>query len=286
MENLQEAKNLISEAKNIYIIPAENNIEAIPGALSLFYTLKQLDKNVNILIDNFPDKFNFLIPSSDFVSFPKNFVVSIPSSVAKVSQIYYEKSEENLKIHLTIDGGSIKKDSISFYYTDAKPDLIITLGIKDFKQELENKLNQFAFLMQSDIVNIDNDVQSNKNFGKINLIENTSLSKMILDLTKSIKPLNATTQGEFGILKENSMCLLAGLISFTDNLANSKTDFQILETAGYLMKQGADREKIIAELYKTKPIENHKEIVTAVLAELAKQNLEVNKDNILKYFES
>ncbi|KKP31153.1 MAG: hypothetical protein A2312_03315 [Candidatus Staskawiczbacteria bacterium RIFOXYB2_FULL_32_9] len=280
MQDLSEVKKLIEEAKNIYLIPAQNHKEAIPTALALFYTLKQLDKNVNIIIENFPEKFKFLIPSSDFISYPRNFVISVPSSVAEVSQIYYEKSEENLKIHLTIDKGNIKKDNISFYYTDARPDLIISLGIKDFKQELEGKLNQFAFLMQSDILNIDSDVQLNKNFGKINLVEDNSLSKMILDLTESM------TGDLPRPKKEISTCLLAGLINYSDNLSNSKTDSKILETAGYLMKQGADREKIINELYPTKSEGKHKEIVNAVLAELAKQNLEINKENILKYLES
>jgi nanoRNase/pAp phosphatase (c-di-AMP/oligoRNAs hydrolase) len=277
MENLHEVKNLIEEAKNIYLIPAENSKEAIPTALALFYTLKQLDKNVNIIIENFPEKFKFLIPSSDFISYPRNFVVSIPSSIAQISQIYYEKSDEYLKIHLTIDKGNIKKDNISFYYTDAKPDLIISLGIKDFKQELEGKLNQFAFLMQSEILNIDNDVQNNKNFGKINLVEDSSLSKTVLDIIKLIK--------EESLKKESATCLLAGLINYSDNFTNLKTNSNVLEIASILMDKGGDREKIINELYK-KNIEEQKNIVSAVLQKLNEQNLEINKENILKYFEN
>ena len=61
MQDLSEVKKLIEEAKNIYLIPAQNHKEAIPTALALFYTLKQLDKNVNIIIENFPEKFKFLI---------------------------------------------------------------------------------------------------------------------------------------------------------------------------------------------------------------------------------
>ncbi len=278
MQDLNDVKKLIEEAKNIYLIPAENSKEAIPTALALFYTLKQLDKNVNIIIENFPEKFKFLIPSSDFISYPRNFVISIPSSITQVSQIYYEKSEESLKIHLTIDQGNIKKDNISFYYTDARPDLIISLGIKDFRQELENKLNQFAFLMQSDILNIDNDVQNNKNFGKINLVEDCSISKIVLDIIKSIK--------EDSLKKENATCLLTGLINYSDNFTNSKTNSIVLETAGILMNKEGDREKIVKELYPSKVEGEHKEIVNAVLAKLAEQNLEINRENILKYFEN
>ena len=209
--------------------------------------------------------------------YPRNFVLSVPSDVANVSQIYYEKSEEALKIHLTLDKGIIKKDNISFYYSDVKPDLIITLGVKDYTEQLQ-KLDSFGFLLDTPIINIDNDVQFNRNFGKINLVEDNSISEIVLGLTKSLS--------ENQIKKETANCLLSGLIIHSDNFTNSKTNSNILETASSLMKQGAEREKIIAELYPAKPEAKHKEIVTSVLAELAKQNLEVNRENILKYLES
>ena len=103
MENLNEAKQLINEAKNIYIIPDGNTEpDSVATALALFYTLKELNKNVNLIIDEeLPENLKFLIPSLDFISYPKNFVISIPSKVADVSQIFYDKDEQGLKVHLT-----------------------------------------------------------------------------------------------------------------------------------------------------------------------------------------
>ena len=132
----EEIKKLITEAKNICVIPSQNNEpESLTATLALFYTLRELGKNVNLIIENLPEKLNFLIPSLDFITQPKNFIISIPKNVADISQVYYEKSDSDLKIHLTISSGNIKKDAISFYFSDAKPDLIITLGIKDFRKE-------------------------------------------------------------------------------------------------------------------------------------------------------
>src|SRR3989344_8627961 len=113
----QEAVKLITEAKNICIIPSETNEpESLTATLALFYTLKELHKNVNLIIQDLPENFNFLTPSLDFISSPKNFVISIPRNVADISQVYYEKNEDSLKIHLTIENGQIKKDNISFYF--------------------------------------------------------------------------------------------------------------------------------------------------------------------------
>lgn len=284
----EEIKKLISEAKNIYIIPSANTQEAVPNALALFYTLKEMGKNVNLLEDNFPEKFMYLVPSLDFISYPRNFVLSVPADVANVSQIYYEKNNDALKIHLTLDKGIIKKDNISFYYSDVKPDLIITLGVKDYTKQLE-KLDSFGFLLDTPIINIDSvdnastslgadGVQNNLNFGKINIVEAKALYEITLNLIKSFD--------ENLIKKDVANCLLSGLIMFSENFRNEKTNSEILETASYLMKKGGEREKIVSELFKTKLVDTNKEIVAEVIAKLAEQNLEINKENILKYLES
>lgn len=232
MTELEQAKQVIEEAKNIYIIPSQiNEPESIASALALFYTLKELNKNVNLIIEELPEKFKFLVPSLDFISYPKNLVISIPRKMTDVSQIYYEKNDEALKIHLTLDKGSIKKENISFYFSEPKPDLIITLGIQDFKVQLLERLDSFGFLMNSPLLNIDNN-QENKKFGKINLIKSCSFSEILIPLIKSIN-------GD-SIKKETADCLLTGLIIYTDNFKNSKTTAEIFETAGLLMKKGAN----------------------------------------------
>lgn len=231
MNELEQAKQLIQEAKNIYIIPPQTNeSECITSALALFYTLKELNKNVNLVIEDFPKNLESLIPSLDFISFPKNLVISIPKKIADISQVYYEKNDDSLKIHLTLDKGSIKKENVSFYFSEAKPDLIITLGIQDFKVQLLEKLDSFGFLLDSPVLNIDNNLE-NKRFGKVNLVNNTSLTEIVKNLAETINN---------GIIKEETAnCLLAGLIIYTDSFKNSKISADIFETAAYLMKKGA-----------------------------------------------
>jgi nanoRNase/pAp phosphatase (c-di-AMP/oligoRNAs hydrolase) len=230
MENITESKQLISDAKNIYLITAEEP-EAITSTLALFYTLKELGKNVNLIIDTLPESLKFLAPSLDFISYPKNFVISIPNNIAQVSQIHYEKNSDALKIHLTLENGNIKKDNIAFYFAEAKPDLIITVGIKDYSKELPAKLDSFGFLLDSPILNIDNS-KENQKFGKINLLAESSLSETILSLAESAS-------------KESANCLLAGLVIYTENFKNKLTA-EIFQATSDLMKKGADL-KIITE---------------------------------------
>ncbi|HCC59678.1 MAG TPA: hypothetical protein DEP95_00420 [Candidatus Staskawiczbacteria bacterium] len=238
---MQEAKNLISNSKNIYIVSQEEP-EAFACSLALFYTLKELSKNVNLIIGELPENLKFLAPSLDFVSYPKNFVISIPNRIADISQIYYEKNDNDLKIHLTLDKGIIKKDDASFYFSEPKPDLIITLGVKDYKTQLKDKMDSFGFLLDSPILNIDSGETDNKNFGKINLLSSQPIAKTTTDLIKSIS--------DNPIKKEAVECLLTGLVICTENFKNSKVTADIFELAGSLMKQGASFKKIIENIYK------------------------------------
>ena len=228
MENITETKKIIGDSKNIYLITSQEP-EAITSTLALFYTLKDLGKNVNLLVDILPENLKFLAPSLDFISYPKNFVISVPKNVADISQIYYEKNEDALKIHLTLENGSIKKDNIAFYFAETKPDLIITVGIKDYQKELAEKLNSFGFLLDSPVVDIDNS-QDNRKFGKINLIGDASLSEIIFSLTENLK-------------KESAACLLTGLVIYTADFKN-KITAKIFEMASSLMKTGADLQNI------------------------------------------
>jgi len=82
----------------------------------------------------------------------KNFVVSYQTAVAQISQIYYEKNSDALKIHLTLESGNIKKDNIAFYFAEANQTLLCTVGIKDYQKRIVRKLNSFGFLLDSPIL--------------------------------------------------------------------------------------------------------------------------------------
>jgi nanoRNase/pAp phosphatase (c-di-AMP/oligoRNAs hydrolase) len=241
---ISETNKILSESKNVCLIPSQEP-EAIACTMALFYTLKEMGKNVNLIVDSLPENLKFLSPSLDFISYPKNFVVSIPNSVANISQIYYEKNPDALKIHLTVEKGSIKKDNIAFYYSEPKPDAIITIGIKDYLAQLKDKMDSFGFLLDAEIINIDSvatnqeNVQENKKFGKINLIEQLSLAEIISAVIK-----NSGTE----IKKETATSLLTAVILYTDNFKKNITP-EIFQLSAELMKEGANVEEVTKNLF-------------------------------------
>jgi len=192
MENYEQAKKLIQESKNIHIIPAQNfRADSFSASVALFYALKKLDKRVDLILDNIPSELRFLSQSFQRNSSLQDFTISIKEKETKVSQVSYEKIENELKIYLkTSDGRMIKKEDVYFendnsaqnkLFSDS--DLLITLGIKNFTEIEDSFPNNF-----SNILNIDNQI-GNTEFGKINLREEpkTMLSDIIVKLLKTIR---------------------------------------------------------------------------------------------------
>jgi len=193
MENYEQAKELIQESKNIYILPSQNlRADSFSASVALFYALKKLDKKVRLVLDRVPDELQFLAQNSQKnPSLLKDFTISINEKKTKVSQVSYEKTENQLKIYLkTSNGEMIKKEDIYFEDDDLMQNklfsgsgLLITLGVKNFTEMEQGFQNNF-----SDILNIDNQVE-NTEFGRINLKErpDTMLSDIIVKLLRTIR---------------------------------------------------------------------------------------------------
>ena len=193
MENYEQAKKLIQESKDIYILPSQNlRADSFSASVALFYALKKLDKKVRLVLDRVPDELRFLARNSQKnSSLLKGFTISVNEKKTKVSQISYEKTENQLKIYLkTSDGKMIRKEDIYFENDDFVQDklfsssgLLITLGVKSFVEIENNFQNNF-----SNILNIDNQIE-NTEFGKINLKEmpDTMLSDIIVKLLRVIR---------------------------------------------------------------------------------------------------
>jgi len=192
MENYEQAKKLIQESKSIHILPAQNlRADSFSASVALFYALKKLDKKVDLILDNIPSELRFLSQSFQRNSSLQDFTISIKEKETKVSQVSYEKIENELKIYLkTSDGRMIRKEDVYFendnfvqdkLFSDS--DLLITLGVKSFTEIEDNFQNNF-----SNILNIDNQIE-NTEFGGINLKERPDimLSDIIVKLLRTIR---------------------------------------------------------------------------------------------------
>jgi len=235
MNEIQKAKFLIENSNSIAILPSFSSKEdEFAAALALFYSLKQANKNVNLTTTTLPSTFRFLVKKDvELYSSTTEFLISIKEKGAKLSQLYYEKTEEGLNLYLKTENGALKKENLSFYPL-VQSDVLVAVGIK--KRDI---IKQVIKKSDSVLINIDNK-EDNERYGEANLINpcSSSLSEIVLDFLSSFsekiltQPLVLTS-------------LLAGTIQGALSGKN-RPDLTTLEKLKFLIKQGADFERVFS----------------------------------------
>ena len=251
---LSLAKNLIEKSRSILIIPSTDlRGDSLGSALALFFTLKKLGKNVNVVTQEFPEKFQFLI--NLLGNHHGDFVISIDTTGKEISQMRYERNEKDLKIYLTLNGGEIGTEDVSFPpYSPTgiphfqKPDLLITLGARSLESLGGFFEKNSRIFYETPILNIDNQPY-NENFGEVNLIEITSpLAETTTDLIKLMD------RGETILSGDIATCLLTGIVYASQNFRSPRTRPRTFEISAFLIEKGADHQGIVQHLYKQKSL--------------------------------
>jgi phosphoesterase RecJ-like protein len=164
----------------------------------------------------------------------------------KITNVRPEFEENELKIFITPEKGSIDPRDFSFVPAKLKYDLAVTLGSPD-KESLGKFFEENPDIFyEIPVVNIDHN-PNNENFGQINLINITasSTAEIIYDLLKVI--------GNEAVDEKIATCLLAAIISNTDSFQKKNTTPKALQISAELMDKGADQQEIVRWLYKTQP---------------------------------
>jgi len=248
MEELEQAKKIIEDSQNIAILPSPDfQKDSFVAGLALFYSLKKLGKNVNLIFEDCPEKFKFLIKKERYEPPQADFLISIKEVGIKLLRLFYEKTEEGLNLYLKTDGGTLQKENIKFQPLSSA-ELLITLGIKNYKKienYLEDKPPHLHIGVGSkpdSLINIDNQLE-NENYGKVNLIElhTSSLSEIVFDL------LDTMDKKLFDIEVSNS--LLFGIIEGTAYLRDIRINSETLKKIGFLIKRGGKPKELISKLF-------------------------------------
>lgn len=237
MEEIKKIKKVVEKSQAISLFPSPDfRKDSFPASLALFYSLKKLGKNVNLLSRDYPKRFSFLIKKEE-VNFPEaDFLISIKQVNTKISQLFYEKREDGLVLYLKTNGETLKKENIDIQPLDLG-NLLLTLGVEDLK-----KVKKFLRKEPKFLINIDNQLD-NKNYGDLNLVELSvsSLSEIVFDIISTI---------DKNLFDEKiSNCLLAGILQGTSNFQNPKLSDQTFQKVSLLIEKGGDFKRITSQLY-------------------------------------
>ena len=251
----EQLKRSISESKNILIAFKKNYTpDTLASGIALKLLLEKLGKHADVVSDNFniEEKYAFL-PKVECVNKKMDGVKQVKICVDlannSLKDFSYNIEDGKLNIMLTPKEGMIKKDHLSLHEGAYKYDLIITLDTEDLESLGSIYTDYQDFFYDTTIINIDHKSE-NEHYGQINHIDLnvTSIAEVIFNLFNELYP-------DKQLFDEHiAQCLLCGLISKTNSFKSNKVTPVTLHIASQLMQLGADRDKIVKNLYYTKSV--------------------------------
>lgn len=254
LDPVHQLSGALDKSKNVLILTAENpSGDAICAAWAMALYLKKRNIEATVAFgDEFGEmeKYAFLPKPekvTDNIYGSQDFLLLFNTKHNNIANVRTERDEEELRIFITPEKGSIDPRDFSFVPAKFKFDLLIVLGASD--KESIGKIYEESpdIFFEVPIVNIDSS-NTNENFGQINLVNITSssVSEVLAENLEQINP---------ELIDQNiAECLLAGIISATDSFQRKNTTPKSLQLAAKLMEKGADQQKITRYLFKTQPL--------------------------------
>jgi phosphoesterase RecJ-like protein len=253
LQPIQQAYELLTKSKNVLIVlPQHPSTDAIASGLAIYLMLQKLETNVKVVAANFalPTSHQFLPKSKEIESNLRQlrkFVITVDIAKTPVEELSYDINGDSLQIYLTPKKGFFREEDVKTSPGDYAYDLVVALDAPNLPSFGEVFEHNAEFFYQTPIINIDHHA-ANEQFGQINIVDivATSVSEIVFELLK-----------EFGhnILDEHiATNLLAGIISKTKTFRSLYATPRSLNIASHLIAQGARRDDIINNLYRTKSL--------------------------------
>ena len=247
----QQICELVQKSKKILIVFGQNpEGDSIGSAFGLALMLRKLNKETQIISSSvLPEKFSFLPLFEESMDKPvlsRDYIISINVPKNTISQLRYEVENEKMNIYISANGETISKEDISFEPFKFKYDLIFAINTPDLENLGEFYEKNTELFFETPIINIDHH-PSNEYFGKVNLVEipASSTAEIITELAGTL---------EIELDEDIANCLLAGIISNTNSFQKTNTTPNSFTVAASLMSAGANQQKIVRFLYKTKSL--------------------------------
>lgn len=250
----QQILEQINRAKEILITCKEHySGDSLASVLAWLQILKKMGKNTTAVISNFtpPTTYQFLPQISEIkpdLLHLKKFTISVKTAQTPIEELSYDKTDQAVLISLTPKFGIYSDKDISFQSSDYKYDLIFVLDSPDLESIGKIYEKQTDFFYHTPIINIDHS-PANEYFGQINIVDLTATATG--EITFSL--LNAL--GEELLDETLATYIYTGMTEKTKSFKNNNVTPNTLNIASQLIQAGADREKIVTHLYRTKSIQ-------------------------------
>lgn len=252
----QEIVNLLLGSQKILIMassPADG--DCIGASLSLYLTLKKLDKEITVVCpDPIPGLYHFL-PTTHVIGnrvvASKDFVITIDTKKVQMANVKSFVEDGKINIIVMPENGRLSEEDVSFNYGPDRYDLIITVDTGGLEQLGNLYANNIEMFHQIPVINIDHHM-SNDHFGKVNLVDvmASATTELIIPLISMLEEQSKKELWDEDI----ATLLLTGIITDTGSFQNSNTTPRAFDASAQLISYGARQQEIIQHIFKTKQL--------------------------------
>lgn len=253
LNDVQQIQKSFEDSKYVLVIyNGKSNGDATASAIALKTLLEKMKKQVDIVAVNYtvPKNFHFLPHATSIkpaIAEAQKFIIKVDVSQSPIETISYDVRDGQLSIYLTPKHGSISKNELRTAQSAFKYDLIITLNTPDLESLGPAFINNTDLFYKTTIINIDHQA-NNERYGQVNLVDLTATSTAEL-LYRTFKKMYPDM-----IDAELATALLTGMTVATKSFRNYNITPFTLQLASELITYGADREKIVQHLYRTRSL--------------------------------
>ena len=250
---VEQIKQVLSDKKNVLVcFPENGSHDAISSAIALSLFFKKLDKEVDIVSNNFkcPEQLEFLLETKNITSEFKDLrrcIIKVDLAENGLKEVNYNVNGDELNISITPKNGVFEPQKIKMRSTEFKYDIIVTSGVAELDSLGKIYKNNTKLFLDTPILNIDFSAE-NEHFGHINFVNitSTSIAETVYLLINKLASEHLTA--------EIANALLTGMLINTKSFQSPKIRPRTLMIASRLMDLGANRQEVVLNLYKNKKL--------------------------------
>ncbi|MSU74903.1 MAG: hypothetical protein EXS55_00075 [Candidatus Magasanikbacteria bacterium] len=253
LNDTEQFKTLLTNSRHALIVFAsKNNGDAIASALALKKWCGRGNREAEIACSDFtaPANLKFLPGLTEIkpeLAHLQKFIIKVDVSKAPIDTLSYDVKDNWLSIYLTPKAGTITKQELRTAQSTFKYDLIITLGAPDLDSLGSIFFNNTDLFYRTPIVNFDYQ-SGNERYGQVNIVDGTAsaIAEVVAHTLHTLEP--TSLNGEI------ATALLAGLTIATGSFKHARLSPLTMQLASDLVTAGAEREKIVQHLYRTRSV--------------------------------
>lgn len=245
--------DLLDRSPRVLVVTrARPSVDGAATALAWATVLEREGHSVAILVGGgLPPALSFLPRSgraSAELAAAQPLVIDVDAGGASIASLRYEVKDGNVSIYLTPKSGSLAEAKLTTAPGPRPFDLILSLDAPQRESWGEPFSRHRELLLHAPTATIDRH-PAHSRYGQLNVVDVAAPALAALTWQ-----LLGGRPAERWLDPEVATCLYAGVVSATDRFTSSRVTPQLLEAAGQMLAAGANRDAVMANLYRNRNV--------------------------------